>query len=153
MDYKETYAKLTRSVLNFLLMALGLCLVGVLAILLADGILNLANLAIKFEEFETIDAKQFIDSLLIGLIVIEIFRNINAYLQGLSVIPVVIDVSILAVARQIILHRPESFDSTEGFLIVGATYMILMGILLLAYYVVKVKEPRKDLQEETKEFI
>ena len=146
---REQYIEKTSGVLDALLMLLGLILVVVLILVVGAGITDLYTLITNLSEFEATDAINLVDSLLIGLIVIEIFRNIEAYLKGMSIIPVAINVAILAVARQVILHRPETFETGASYLYTGLTYAAMMGILLAAYYITTIMEPGDKLQQET----
>lgn len=146
---KEKYSDLMSRLFEVVLMALGLMLATVLIMVVFKGLLDLQVMLQNFSTFEAGDAISLVDSLLIGLIVIEVFRNIEAYLKDISVIPVATNVAILAVTRQIIIHRPETFDNGTSYLLTGVTYTVMMGILLGAYYVIAIREPREDLQEGT----
>jgi uncharacterized membrane protein (DUF373 family) len=150
---KERYSELMGRFFEVVLMALGLMLAAVLIVVVFRGLLDLQVMFQSFASFEAGDAIGIIDSLLVGLIVIEIFRNIEAYLKNVSVVPVAINVAILAVTRQIIIHRPESYDGSTSYLLTGLAYGVMMGILLVAYYVTAIKEPREDLQEGTEHVI
>ena len=150
---KSGYIKFVGILLDLFLMILGLSLLVLLSIIMATSVQDIVGIFADIASFEVVDALDVVDSLLLGLIVLEVFRNISAYLKGLSAVPVAVNVGLLAVTRQIVLHRPDTFGSETSYLIVGTTYVVMLGILLAAYYVTIVAKPRKEVQRKTEQVI
>ena len=150
---KSNYIYFVGIFLDLFLMILGLSLLVLLAVIMATGIQDIFNIFTNIADFEVVDALNVVDSLLLGLIVLEVFRNISAYLKGLSAVPVAINVGLLAVTRQIVLHRPDNFGSETSYLLVGTTYVVMLGMLLAAYYVTIVAKPREEVQQKTEQVI
>lgn len=149
---QERYTTYGQAVLSIFVM-----IVGVLVLLV--GIAGLGGVMIQVGRMlhqgaliEPMMVVRLIDTIILLIIVVEILRNIIAYLEHVSVLPVIIDIAILAVARNIIVFRITD-QSPSAVVAEAAAYTLLLIGLAVIYYIVKVKSPREDLQEQTEQLI
>lgn len=84
-----------------------------------------------------------IDTALLLLIIVEIYRTVIAYVEDLNILPIVLNVALIAMSRKIISFRTGKY-ATKGEAVQAAmAYGLLMLILVAAFYVIH------RIQEET----
>jgi uncharacterized membrane protein (DUF373 family) len=79
---------------------------------------------------------QLIDTALLLLIIVEVYRTIIAYIEDLNILPLVITVAIIAMARKIISFRTSKFPSYDDALLAALTYGFLLLVLIATFYLV-----------------
>jgi len=84
-----------------------------------------------------------IDTALLLLIIVEIYRTIIAYVEDLNILPIVLNVALIAMARKIISFRAGKYDTAMEALTTAGSYGALMLILVVAFYLTH------KVQEET----
>ncbi|MFB6070045.1 MAG: phosphate-starvation-inducible PsiE family protein [Halanaeroarchaeum sp.] len=77
-----------------------------------------------------------IDTALLLLIIVEIYRTVVAYIENLNILPLVINVALIAMARKIISFRTGKYHSYDDALLAAASYGFLMLVLIATFYVV-----------------
>ncbi|MCJ7429310.1 MAG: phosphate-starvation-inducible PsiE family protein [Candidatus Nanohaloarchaeota archaeon QJJ-5] len=147
------YISLTQRLLDGLVMVFGVILIGIFGLLLISSVRQLVVVMASSDPFSSAQILGVIDTVLLSLIVVEVFRNLTAYLKGISVIPIIIDVAILAIGREIIALRVLNTSDAMDVFLYSAAYSILLGVLLAGHYLIKVKEPREELQDATDQVI
>jgi len=150
---KDRYVAIGSGTLDVLVMGIGLIILVLFGISLLDLILQIIEMTQSGNIYEPLAVLGMVDTVILLLIMVEVFRDIIAYLNDLAILPIIIDIAILAVARNIITFRfGESISGTEALIQAGA-YSILLVALVIVYYVVKIMEPREELQDETEQTI
>jgi uncharacterized membrane protein (DUF373 family) len=119
--------ELTTAVLMLVLFAVGVFDLGLkLVQLFETGTYTDPNAVVKL-----------IDTALLLLIIVEVYRTVVAYIEDLNILPLVIHVGLIAMARKIISFRVDKYGPPMGdALLAGLTYGALMVILVVAFYVV-----------------
>lgn len=84
-----------------------------------------------------------IDTALLLLIIVEIYRTIIAYVEDLNILPIVLNVALIAMARKIISFRAGKYETANQALTTAGSYGALMLILVIAFYLTH------KVQEET----
>lgn len=80
-----------------------------------------------------------IDMVILLLLVVEVFRDLMAYIRDEAVLPIVIDIAIISMARKIITFRSSSYATAQDALVTAATYTLLLLASLIAYYLVRIR--------------
>lgn len=86
-----------------------------------------------------------LETALLLFLVVEVFRTSVAHLEGLTVLPLVIDVAIIGVVRSLITFRVEKFATQNNALLAAASYSLILLVLVAAFYVVHMQN-RKELE-------
>lgn len=79
---------------------------------------------------------KIIDTALLLLIIVEIYRTVVAYIENLNILPLVVNVALIAMARKIISFRTGKFPSYEEALLAAGAYGFLMIVLIATFYLV-----------------
>jgi uncharacterized membrane protein (DUF373 family) len=77
----------------------------------------------------------FIDTVLLLLVIVEVFRTVVAFAREESVVRIIIDASLVAIARKIIGF--DSSGSSMQVLLSAAAFSVLLLAVIAAYYVVR----------------
>ena len=77
-----------------------------------------------------------IDTVLILLIIVEVFRTVIAFSRDEPVARIVITAALIAVARKVISFRPGEFASVEEAFLSAVTFSVLLAVLITGFYVV-----------------
>lgn len=93
---------------------------------------------------------KLIDTALLLLIIVEIYRTVVAYIEDLNILPLVVNVALIAMARKIISFRTSKFHAYDDALMAAAAYGLLMVVLVATFFLVhKVQEDtRFDIYSE-----
>lgn len=93
---------------------------------------------------------KLIDTALLLLIIVEIYRTVVAYIEDLNILPLVVNVALIAMARKIISFRTGKFGAYDEALMAAGAYGLLMLVLVVTFYLVhKVQEDtRFDIYSE-----
>jgi purine-cytosine permease-like protein len=78
-----------------------------------------------------------IDTVLVLLIIVEVFQTVIAFSRDEPVTRIVITAALIAIARKVISFRPEEFGSTEEAFLSAITFSVLLAVLIAGFYVVK----------------
>lgn len=133
-------SELVMDVLEFVT---AIVLVGLFAIGVFDLGLKLWEL-IESGSFTDPEAVvKVIDTALLLLIIVEIYRTVVGYIEDLNILPLVVNVALIAMARKIISFRTSKFHAYDEALMAAAAYGFLMLVLVAVFYFVH------HAQEET----
>lgn len=77
-----------------------------------------------------------IDVALLLLIIVEIYRTVVAYIEDLNILPLVINVALIAMARKVISFRTGKFHSYEDAMLAAGAYGFLMLVLVFTFFLV-----------------
>lgn len=75
-----------------------------------------------------------IDTALLLLIIVEIYRTVIAYVEDKNILPIVMNVGVVAMARKIISFRTGKYATSGDALVSAAAYGLLMAILIASFY-------------------
>lgn len=111
-----------------------------MVVLFAVGVfdlgLRLFELGVNGTYTDPNEVVKLIDTALLLLIIVEIYRTIVAYIEDLKILPLVINVAIIAMARKVIIFRTGKFPTYSDALTAAAAYGLLLTILIGAFYFV-----------------
>lgn len=110
----------------------------VMLVLFAIGVYDLGvklfGLIVSGEFVDPNRVLGLIDTALLLLIIVEIYRTVVAYIEDLNILPLVINVALIAMARKIISFRTGKFHAYGDAFTAAAAYGMLMLILVGAFY-------------------
>jgi uncharacterized membrane protein (DUF373 family) len=115
-----------------------------LVVLFAIGVFDLGlSLVELFTTGRFIDPDaviDLIDTVLVLLIIVEVFQTVIAFSRDEPVIRIVINAALIAIARKVISFRFSEFDNVYQDALVGAAALaLLLAVIVGAFYVVRVK--------------
>lgn len=87
---------------------------------------------------------KIIDTALLLLIIVEIYRTVIAYVEELPILPIVIKVGIIAMTRKIISFRTGKYASKSDALIAAVAYGLLLLVLVGTFYAVYRSQQEAD---------
>jgi uncharacterized membrane protein (DUF373 family) len=135
-DRIETLATASEDVMRWLELGAAYFLVALFAIGVFDLGLSLFDL-LSSGRFTDPDAViDLIDTVLVLLIIVEVFRTVIAFSRDEPVARIVITAALIAVARKVISFRPGEFPSVEEALLSAVTFSVLLAVLITGFYVV-----------------
>jgi Phosphate-starvation-inducible E. len=112
-----------------------------LVILFAIGVfdlgLSLYQLVLSGNFTDPISVIGLIDTVLILLIIVEVFETVVASSRQEPVVRIVINAALIAVARKIISFRPGEYQTVENAFISSASLTILLLSLIIAFSAVR----------------
>lgn len=77
-----------------------------------------------------------IDTALLLLIIVELYRTVVAYIEDLNILPIVLNVALIAMARKVISFRTTKYATKGAAVQVALAYGFLLMILVVAFYLV-----------------
>ncbi|MFB6168449.1 MAG: phosphate-starvation-inducible PsiE family protein [Haloferacaceae archaeon] len=78
-----------------------------------------------------------IDTVLVLLIIVEVYQTVIAFSRDEPVIRIVITAALIAIARKVISFRPKEFASVQEALLAAITFSLLLAVLIAGYYVIR----------------
>jgi uncharacterized membrane protein (DUF373 family) len=119
-----------------------------LVVLFAVGVFDLGlSLVELFTSGRFVDPDaviDLIDTVLVLLIIVEVFQTVIAFSRDEPVIRIVINAALIAIARKVISFRFSEFDNVYTDALVGAAALaLLLAVLVGAFYVVRVNTSRE----------
>lgn len=110
----------------------------IMIILFAIGVydlgLKLYLLLIHGTYTDPLEIIKLIDTALLLLIIVEIYRTVIAYVEDKNILPIVMNVGVVAMARKIISFRTGKFGTKEEALLSAAAYGFLLLVLIFSFY-------------------
>lgn len=79
---------------------------------------------------------KLIDTALLLMIIVEIYRTVIAYVEDLNILPIVLNVGIIAMTRKIISFRTGKYATKSDALISALAYGLLLVIVVAAFYLI-----------------
>ena len=78
-----------------------------------------------------------IDTVLLLLIIVEVFQTVIAFSRNEPVIRIVINAALIAIARKVISYRPSEYGSVEEAFVAAGSFTLLLAVLILAFFVIR----------------
>ncbi|MFB6156188.1 MAG: phosphate-starvation-inducible PsiE family protein [Haloferacaceae archaeon] len=85
-----------------------------------------------------------IDTALLLLIIVEIYRTVIAYVEDLTILPIVLKVGVIAMARKIISFRTGKYHTKVDALLSAVAYGFLMVVLVASFYYMHKSQQQTD---------
>jgi uncharacterized membrane protein (DUF373 family) len=143
-------AEKAEKAMNYLQLAVAYILLILFAVAVYDLALMLFEHFVTGQIFDPINVIGILETALLLFLIVEVFRTSVAHLEGLAVLPLVIDVAIIGVARSLITYRVEAYASKMDALLAGASYSLILIVLVGAFYAVH-RQKRKELEHHRAE--
>lgn len=124
-------------VMEVLELLTGVVLVFMFVIGLYDLVVSIVEAIQSGAAFQVDTVVDFIDTVLLLLIIVEVFRTVVAFAREETVVRIIIDASLVAIARKIIGFRPDQYGTTEELFVNAATIAVLLLSVIVAFYVVR----------------
>lgn len=121
--------------MRWMVLVVAYILVALFIIGVFDVLLSLVELLMSQNYTEPSAVVTLIDEVLLLLIIVEIHRLILAYIRQDPVIQIVINVGIIAVAREIISFRIAEYGATSEALFGAAALAVLLLVLVFAFFI------------------
>jgi uncharacterized membrane protein (DUF373 family) len=143
-DRIETLASSSEDVMRWLELGAAYFLVVLFAIGVFDLGLSLVNLFTSGEFTDPDAVIDLIDTVLVLLIIVEVYQTVIAFSRDEPVIRIVITAALIAIARKVISFRPDEFASTQEALLSAITFSILLAVLIAGFFVVRQADLRAN---------
>ncbi|ERG99663.1 MAG: putative membrane protein [Haloquadratum sp. J07HQX50] len=133
----DSWASRSERAMQWLELTAALFLVILFAIGVFDLGLSLYQLVLSGNFTDPISVIGLIDTVLILLIIVEVFETVVASSRQEPVVRIVINAALIAVARKIISFRPGEYQTVENAFISSASLTILLLSLIIAFSAVR----------------
>ena len=135
MQDPRTVAGPSGVTMRWMVLVVAYILVGLFVIGVFDLLVSLGDLLVSGQFVDPFFVVGLIDTVLTLLIIVEIHRLLLAYIRQDPVIQIVINVGIIAIAREIISFRVGDYGGTSEALFGAAALAVLLLVLVLAFFV------------------
>lgn len=134
-------------VMELLELLTGVVLVFLFAIGLYDLGLQIVGSIRSGEVFEIPNVVSFLDTVLLLLIIVEVFRTVVAFTREETIVRIIIDASLVAIARKVIGFNPGTYDTAGEVFVNASAIAILLLSVMVAFYIVHevLSEDRVDM--------
>jgi uncharacterized membrane protein (DUF373 family) len=136
-DRIETLATASEDVMRWLELGAAYFLVALFAIGVFDLGLSLYDLLFSGRFTDPDAVIDLIDTVLVLLVIVEVYRTVIAFSRDEPVTRIVITAALIAIARKVISFRPDEFATTQEALLSAVTFSILLAVLIAGFFVVK----------------
>jgi uncharacterized membrane protein (DUF373 family) len=133
----ESFAAWSEHVMRWLEMGAALFLVALFAIGVFDLGLSLYQLLVSGRFTDPDAVIDLIDTVLLLLIIVEVFQTVIAFSRNEPVIRIVINAALIAIARKVISYRPGEYASIEDAFVAAGSFTLLLAVLILAFFVIR----------------
>lgn len=133
----ESFAVQSERVMRWLEMGAAYFLVALFAIGVFDLGLSLYELLISGRFTDPNAVIDLIDTVLLLLIIVEVFQTVVAFSRNEPVIRIVINAALIAIARKVISYRPGEYASVEEAFVAAGSFTLLLGVLIVAFFVIR----------------
>lgn len=130
-------------VMDYLQLIVVFILVIIFGIAVYDLGLELYQLIITGQFYEPISLIGILETALLLFLIVEVFRTSVAHLEGLKVLPLVVDVAIIGIVRSIITFRLSDFQNMNEAVLASLAYAIILSVLIASFFIVH-RQQRKD---------
>jgi uncharacterized membrane protein (DUF373 family) len=138
----EDFAANSERIMRWLEMGAAYFLVALFAIGVFDLGLSLYELLVSGRFTDPDAVIDLIDTVLLLLIIVEVFQTVIAFSRNEPVIRIVINAALIAIARKVISYRPGEYQSIEEAFVAAGSFTLLLAVLVLAFFVIR----RVDLE-------
>lgn len=136
-DRIEVLATLSEDVMRWLELGAAYFLVALFAIGVFDLGTSLVDLMTSGNFTSPSAVIGLIDTVLVLLIIVEVFQTVIAFSRDEPVTRIVITAALIAIARKVISFRPGEYASTEEAFLSAVTFTILLAVLIAGFYVIR----------------
>jgi uncharacterized membrane protein (DUF373 family) len=133
----EDFAANSERIMRWLEMGAAYFLVALFAIGVFDLGLSLYELLISGRFTDPDAVIDLIDTVLLLLIIVEVFQTVIAFSRNEPVIRIVINAALIAIARKVISYRPGEYQSIEEAFVAAGSFTLLLAVLVLAFFVIR----------------
>nr|WP_236642365.1 phosphate-starvation-inducible PsiE family protein [Salinigranum halophilum] len=133
----ESFAIQSERVMRWLEMGAAYFLVALFAIGVFDLGLSLYELLVSGRFTDPNAVIDLIDTVLLLLIIVEVFQTVIAFSRNEPVIRIVINAALIAIARKVISYRPGEYASIEDAFVAAGSFTLLLAVLILAFFVIR----------------
>jgi uncharacterized membrane protein (DUF373 family) len=138
----ESLAASSERVMRWLEMGAAYFLVALFAIGVFDLGLSLYELLASGRFTDPNAVIDLIDTVLLLLIIVEVFQTVIAFSRNEPVIRIVVNAALIAIARKVISYRPNEYASVDDAFVAAGSFTLLLAVLIVAFLVVR----RVDLE-------
>lgn len=150
-DRLRRLAEFSERAMNYLQLAVAYILLILFAFAVVDLALMLSEFFVSGAIFDPSSVITILETALLLFLIVEVFRTSVAHLEGLAVLPLVVDVAIIGVVRSLITYRVEAYATNIEALIAGGAYSLILLVLVVAFYVVHRQERRELVHHKSHE--
>lgn len=136
-DRIELLAAASEDVMRWLELGAAYFLVALFAIGVFDLGISLVDLLTSGNFTSPSAVIGLIDTVLVLLIIVEVFQTVIAFSRDEPVTRIVITAALIAIARKVISFRPGEYASTEEAFLSAVTFTILLAVLIVGFFVVR----------------
>ncbi|MFB6156777.1 MAG: phosphate-starvation-inducible PsiE family protein [Haloferacaceae archaeon] len=142
-DRIEELATLSERVMQWLELGAAYFLVALFGIGVFDLGLSLFELMASGRFTDPSAVIDLIDTVLVLLVIVEVYRTVIAFSRNEPVTRIVITAALIAIARKVISYRPGKFATPVEALVTAGALTLLLTVLIGGFYVIR----RLDRQE------
>ena len=144
----EDFAAPSERIMRWLELGAAYFLVALFAIGVFDLGLSLYILLVSGRFTDPNAVIDLIDTVLLLLIIVEVFQTVVAFSRNEPVIRIVINAALIAIARKVISYRPDEYASIEEAFVAAGSFALLLAVLIVAFFVIR----RVDIEPVDLEF-
>lgn len=127
-------------IMDYLQLIVSFLLLGLFAVAVYDLGLEMLHFFVTGKIFDPVNVIALLETALLLFLVVEVFRTAVAHLEDLKVLPLVIDVAIIGVVRNIITYRIGAFETLNNALVAAISYAAVLLALIVAFFVIHRQE-------------
>lgn len=129
-------ARKMERVMDYLQLIVVFILVILFGIAVYDLGLELYELVITGQVYDPVSLIGILETALLLFLIVEVFRTSVAHLEGLKVLPLVVDVAIIGIVRSIITFRLDNFENMGSAVLASLSYAIILSVLIASFFIV-----------------
>jgi uncharacterized membrane protein (DUF373 family) len=127
----------SQDLFSYLTSILGILLLVLFAIGVFDVALQMAQLLLSGKFTNVSNILGVIDTVLLLMIVLAVFRDLESYIRGRNLLYVIVQVGIIAVVRNIIITIASNPSSNIDTIYFSASSLLLLTGLFIGYYIIE----------------
>jgi uncharacterized membrane protein (DUF373 family) len=133
----ERAGRVSERAMQVLELGAAFVLVALFAIGVFDLLLSLYRLIESGSYVDPDAVIELIDTVLLLLIIVEVYQTVVAFIRDEDVIRVAINAGLLAITRKVIGFRTGEYASIEQALVAAASFALLLAVLIVAFFVIR----------------
>lgn len=133
---EATLAKKMERIMDYLQLVVVFILVILFGIAVYDLGLELYQLIVTGQFYDPMSLIGILETALLLFLIVEVFRTSVAHLEGLKVLPLVVDVAIIGIVRSIITFRLTDFQNMNEAVLASLAYAIILSVLIASFFIV-----------------
>ena len=136
-DSLESLVVRSETIMKWLELGAAYFLVALFAIGVFDLGLSLYELMLSGRFTDTGAVIDLIDTVLILLIIVEVYETVIAFSRNEPVTRIVITAALIAIARKVISFRPGEYGNINEAFVAAGAFSLLLGVLIVGFFVVR----------------